>query len=101
MLSELKNFTASMASIDELVEMSAQARVIEAEFLTLGVDLPAWFRLTVESLRREIRTKNADAVAAKIRDLELRHDALKTPSERREALEAEIARLKATQTAAV
>jgi len=93
MLSELKNFNRNSASLDEMVELSAQARVAESEFSALGVDLPAWFEPTVSSLRREIKSKLQDAKAARLRELKARRATLATVDEKRTQIDKEIAEL--------
>ena len=93
MLLELKNFNKNSASLDEMVELSAQARAVEAEFGVQGVDLPGWFDATVSSLRREIKSKLQDAKAAKLRELKARRASLATVDEKRTQLDKEIADL--------
>lgn len=91
---DLKNFDAKRATLEELVTASADARMYLGEFLELGVDAPEWLEILSKSIRREVRAKNADRIANKIRDAEARLEALKTPSEKRTALEAELKNLK-------
>ena len=100
MLSELKNFDKSRASLDEMVELSAQARIIEAEFGATGTDLPGWFEPAVSSLRREIKSRNHDALAAKLRDMVSRRASLSTVDEKRAQLDRDIAKLQEQAAAA-
>jgi hypothetical protein len=93
MLDAIKNFDARRASVEELVETSAEARAIEAEFKALGIDQPDWLEPAVKSLRREIATRTADAREAKLRDLRARRSSLRSESEKREDLDREIAAL--------
>jgi hypothetical protein len=97
MLDALKNFDARRASLEGLVEISAQARIAENEFTTLGLEAPDWFEPTVASLRREIKTRTADARAARLRDLKNRREALKTPDEKRSAIDKQIEELEALE----
>lgn len=97
MLAELKNFTASRMDLEELVDLSAKARTLEAEFGTLGVELPEWVGVQIKSLRREIKSRNAESLAAKLTSLKARRAAIATPDEKRTKLDAEIAELEAKQ----
>ncbi len=91
---DLKNFDAKRATLEELVTASAAGRMLLTEFVDLSVDAPEWLEITVKSIRREIKAKSADRIAAKIRDAEARLEALKTPGEKRTSLEAELKALK-------
>lgn len=71
-----------------------------AEFEALGVEAPEWAVQNIASVRREVKSRNADRIAAKIRDTEARLDALKTPSQRKEDLKAELVRLQKLQKTA-
>lgn len=97
MLAELKNFTASRMDLEELVELSAKARTLEGEFGTLGVDLPEWIGVQIKSLRREIKSRNAESLAAKLTSLKARRAAIATPDEKRQRLDTEIAELETKQ----
>ena len=97
MLLELKNFNKTTASLDEMVELSAQVRIVEAEFGLQGVDLPGWFEASASSLRREIKSKLQDARAAKLRELKARRASLATVDEKRTQLEKEIKELEAAE----
>lgn len=91
---DLKNFDAKRATLEELVTASAAGRTYLGEFVELSVDAPEWLEIAVKSIRREIKAKNADRIAAKIRDAEARLETLKTPGEKRTALETELKALK-------
>jgi hypothetical protein len=100
MLNALKSFSSTgRLETEDLVELSAFARSIEAEFTALGVDTPEWVRNQTKALRREIKARNADAIAARLRELKARREALKTPDEKRTALDTEIAELEKVATA--
>lgn len=100
MLDELKNFNPSRMSMPELVELAAAGRLIEAEFKELGVEAPEWIADNLKAVRREVKTKNADSLHAKLRELKARREALKTPDEKRSALDDQIKNLE-TQANAV
>ena len=94
-LETLKTFNTNSASLDAMVELHAEARITLEEYTALGVEAPAWVQPALESLKRAIQTRNADALAAKLRDLQLRRDSLKTTEEKRASIDDEIAKLQA------
>lgn len=98
MLDLLKSFSPNTRlPIEEMVALSSFATNLEAEFTRLGVEVPEWIVDSTKAVRREIKSRNQDAIASKIRAAEARLETLKTPSERRESIEAEIKRLKKQQ----
>jgi hypothetical protein len=90
MLSELKNWSANRMDIDELVEFAAMGRALQAEFTALGVEPPEWLDENLTSIHREIKAKNHDRLAAKLRSAKARLETLKTPDEKRTGLQATI-----------
>jgi hypothetical protein len=97
MLDELRNFNRNGADLNEMVELSAQARAVETEFAVQGVELPGWFEPVVSSLRREIKAKLIDLKASKLRELKARRSTLATVDEKRTQLDKEIAQLETEQ----
>lgn len=93
MLDDLKNFSPSRMNMPELVQLSALGRSVEAEFTELGVEAPPWIADSLKAVRREIKAKNSDSLHAKLRELQSRREALKTPDEKRSALDDEITKL--------
>lgn len=93
MLSELKNFDAKRMDLNELVALSAFGTAFKNEFESLGVETPEWVAVNLTSLHREIKSRNADRLASRIRDARNRLETLKTPSEKKAALVKEIADL--------
>jgi hypothetical protein len=100
MLSDLKNFNADRMDIPELVALSSFARALQAEFQSLGVEIPEWVDENSKSLAREIKSRNADRIASKLKAAKARLETLKTPDEKRTALAAEIAELEKQLTGA-
>lgn len=99
MLNKLKNFDALRMSVEELLELSAYARALKAEYDYNNMDIPEWLEGQIKSLKREINTRNAEALEARKRDLEARLEGLKTNREKREELEKELAKLNKLTTA--
>lgn len=86
MLSEFRNFTADRMTMDQLVALAAFGRQLRAEYEAHQLEEPDWVDVQLKSLRREITTKNADALEARRREITARLDALKTPSEKKTEL---------------
>ena len=93
MLTELKNLDVRRPDLSELVELSAYARSIEAEFEAVGVETPEWLAVNSKSIRREIKSRNQDRIAEKLRSAKSRLENLKTPDEKRTGLQTEIDQL--------
>ncbi|SRR6266403_1115295 len=100
MLTELKSFSPQRLDGEELVELATFGRIFEAEFGQLGVEIPEWVGNQLRAVRREIRTRNADAIANKLRAAKARFESLKTADEKRAAVAAEIAQLEELAKAA-
>jgi hypothetical protein len=95
MLEKLKNFDVDRLDLDELVMLSAFARILVAEFEVLKAQTPEWLEIQTKVLRRAILARQADMLEKRLREAKLRRDALKTPDEKRAALDNEIAELTA------
>jgi hypothetical protein len=94
MLSELKSFQAnSRYDLEELLSLSSYGRALENECATLSVDPPGWLLEQNKAVRREIRAKTADAISQRLKELNARREALKTPDEKRASIDKEIEQL--------
>ena len=91
MLIELKSFTSSARfDTEELVAIATFGRAYEAEFNQLGIQAPEWLSNQLKAVRRELRSRHADAVQNKLRTAKARLETLRTPDEKRTAALAEI-----------
>ena len=99
MLDRLKNLDVQRPDLEELVFLSAQAKILRAEFEVENVDVPEWLDNSARALKREVRTRLANSVDKRVREIKSRLDALKTPSEKKAELEKELATLTATASA--
>lgn len=95
MLQTLKNFDAQATPIDELVLLSGLGTMLVQEFDALGVEQPKWLDPKLKTLRREVATRNQDALEKRILELKSRRETLLSTSERKKQLDAEIAALTA------
>lgn len=93
MLHEFKTFNKERLQMDEVVALAAFGRALRAEFESHQIEEPEWLDVQLKTLRREIQSRNADAIEARRREIRLRLDGLKTPSEKRAELEKELASL--------
>lgn len=93
MLTEFQNFNKDRASLDDLVALAAFGRLLRTEYEAQKVDEPAFVDLQLKTLRREIAAKVDDKRQARRKHLEAQIESLKTPVERRKALEKELAEM--------
>lgn len=100
MLTELKNFDANRASIEEMVSLRAYARTLLAEYEAQNVETPEWVTLASKNLDRQIAAKNADRREARRREITSRLENLKTPNEKKAELKRELARLEKEEAVA-
>jgi ATP-dependent Lon protease len=94
-LDQLRTLNLQQPGLEELVFMAAMARAFHAEFDANSVDVPEWLDERTREIKREIRTRQADAIDKRKRELKSRLDALKTPTEKRAELQAELDKLEA------
>lgn len=95
MLQDFKTFNKERLDTTELVALAAYGRTLQAEFVTQQVDVPEFVKDQNASLSREIQARIADAKAARVKSIKTTLHSLKTASERRAELEAELAALEA------
>lgn len=94
-LQAFKAFNTDRADVDEMVAGLAFGKSMRAEYDALQIDEPEYIDRQIKSLRREIAARNADNIAARKRELAARIDALKSPTQKRAELEAELKKLEA------
>lgn len=96
MLAELKQFNVEREGLEDLVAMHATGAVILAEFEAMDVDAPDWLEPKLRAVKRQIRAVVADRLEKRLADARLRLESLKTPVEKKAAVQAEIKRLEAS-----
>jgi len=92
-LQTLKGMDVQRPDLEELVFMASIATSLHSEFERQNTDVPEWLDARRRELTREIRTRQQDAQDKRVREIRSRLDALKTPSEKRAELEAELAKI--------
>lgn len=95
MLDKLKNLDVQRPDLEELIYLSAMAKSLRTEYEAEQVEVPEWLDNSARTIKNEIRSRQADAVDKRRREIRSRLDALKTPSEKRAELEKELASLPA------
>ena len=92
-MAAFKNFSADRMDLDELVALSAFGKSLRAEYEALQLEEPEFVGVQINTLKREIRSRVADKLEARKRELANRIDSLKTPKEKKAELEAELQKL--------
>lgn len=95
MLHQFREIELDRNGMDELLALRAFGRAFEMEWTDYDLEVPPWVTDRLALLDKEIRSRVADALAKDIKDTELRLEALKSRDERKEELNARLARLKA------
>jgi hypothetical protein len=90
MIEKLKNFDVERMSVEELVGLSAVGRIVRSEFEANGVEVPDWLDVNCKTIRREIKSRQADALEKSLREKKARLAALMPTEEKRATLKAEI-----------
>ena len=95
MLEQFKTFNKDRLDLDEMVALAAYGRNLRDEYERQRVDEPEWVGHQLKVLRHEIAAKVADKIEARKNQLKSQLKSLRTPAERREDLEKELAALEA------
>lgn len=89
-LNQFKQFDATRMSLDELVELAMYGRALRTEYEQLALEEPEFVDIQLKAIRREIQTRNADKLESRLRELKVRREALKTPTQKKADIEKEI-----------
>lgn len=101
MLNELKSFVGgSRLETEEIVALSSFGRAYEAEFKENNMEAPKWVVNSNTAIAKELKARNQEAIASKLQAAKARLETLKSPDEKRKAVEDEIARLTQLQAEA-
>ncbi len=94
-LQNFKNFTADRLGLEDLVALSAYGRALRAEYEALQVEEPEFISVQLNSLKREIHSREADSREARKRNIKAQLESLKTAAERKNELKKQLAELEA------
>lgn len=97
-ISQLKQLNPDAASLDQMIILSAFAKILEAEYGAKQISRPEWLDDSQRTLAREIQARTRDAKELRLRELEQAEKSLESATEKRErirkereALQAELA----------
>jgi hypothetical protein len=91
----LRRLDADSKDLDELVELSAFARLVRDEYEKLGGEVPAFVSDAIRTLRRETASRFQGVIEKSLHEKMARMEHLKPAEQRRQELQAEIDALKA------
>lgn len=96
-IENIRNFSVDGMALEDLVALSASARVIQEEFTTLKVETPEWLSEKAKEIRREVFVRQADRRAKTLRELKARYETLKPAELKRQEIAEQIAALEAAE----
>ncbi len=95
MIEKLKTFSAARYDLEELVVLSAYAKMASAEFESLSIDKPSWLVEAQAGIGHAIKSLTTDAMKARLAAAKARVETLKTPDQKRQDAMDEVKRLEA------
>lgn len=98
MFNELQNFNENRTTLLELVALSVFAKSLRQECETRNVQTPEWLDDRIRTINRLIDAQTRDAKELRLKEIVAQRSQLQTPAEKRAALEAEEAALRASLT---
>lgn len=75
--------------LEELVLLSASARLLYGEYMALGADVPEWLNDGKRILEREIQLRTSDEVQRRLRELDAEERGLESRDEKRQRIQRE------------
>ena len=88
MIAALKGFAEDRLSLEEAIDLSAQAGIVANEFEAQCVPVPDWLVDAQERLQRSINNARRDALENELAEIKRQQESLKTPAEKRRDLAA-------------
>lgn len=92
-LQTFKTFQADRMDLDDLVSLAAFGALLRQEYEKHQLEEPEFVGVQLKALKREIFTRNAERLEARRKEIDSRLETLKTPTERKNALLREKAKL--------
>jgi hypothetical protein len=89
-INALKTFTVERMDVYEMIGLLDDAERLRSRCESMNVDEPDFLGLTINTLKREIRSRMADKLEAEKRRLTAQLDALKTNAERKAELQRQL-----------
>lgn len=98
MLDLFKTFDARRMQLDDLVALEAFGHGLRESYDRQQIDEPEYVSIQLKAVRREIRSRVADKLESRKREVQRQLASLETPAERKKKLQAELTELdKATK----
>jgi len=85
-LNTIQNYDTMRVTLDELVELSALAKVIAAEYIANNADVPEPLYIAQKRLAADIKQRTRDLLEKRLSEVRSRRAALATPDEKRAKL---------------
>ena len=93
MTTDAKDIDARLMNLDDLIGLHFYLRSTIAEYDEVGADVPEWLTAKLRNIRLEIRYKVETAIESRLTLARKELDLLKTDTEKRRDIQAEIGRL--------
>ncbi len=91
----VKAYNTERGDMEDLVFLFAVGTLAEQTFKSLEIDVPEWLEPKLKQISREIDARNSDKLIQRLSEAKMRLESLKTPIEKKTALQKEIKRLEA------
>lgn len=95
-IAAIKNFDPERVDVDEMIAISADARLLTAEYTFLNVKAPEWLDEKSAEIKRAVGNAFAAIKARRARELKARIATTLTAAEKRELYQKELAELEAS-----
>lgn len=93
MLNDFQTFNKDRLQLDELIALLVFGKALKAEFEAQKIPAPEYVDVQLKSLRLTVQARVADQRETRKRKIKAQLQQLKTPSERKADLEAELQEL--------
>ena len=90
MIDEIRNWNVDAAGLDKTVATLAMAELVRAKFEAKNVPVPEWLDHQIRAMNRAVESLTRDAKELRLKELRAQASQLKTPTERRAEIQAEL-----------
>lgn len=95
MLDQLINLDLRVIRIEEAIALLSFANQLRTTYDLVQVEVPEWLDNRIRELKRHVHALSEDTKAKRLKQLLAQRETLKTPDEKRRAVDAEIESLQA------
>lgn len=89
LMTRLRDFNADRATLDEMLELHAGAKLLKAEYVDANLDVPDDLDGAIETLDATIKAKSSDILRLRLKEIEQAEAGLQTAAEKRQLLAAQ------------